>query len=122
MVSDEGRGHHFNVSSDQTKTAEGVGYGAVLGGLAAALAAVALPGSIFVAGPVAAILAASASGAAAGGLAGGLIGMGIPEDEVTLIEEDVGSGDIVLAVHSIDGEKYDLIKKVFEQAKPKRFH
>ena len=122
MVSDEGRGHHFAVSDNQTKTAEGVGYGAVLGGLVAALAAAAIPGSFFIAGPAAALLASSASGAMAGGLAGGLIGMGIPEDEVKLVEEDIGNGDILLAVHSIDDQKGELVKKSLEQSEAKRVH
>ena len=114
MVSEDGRSHHFEVSDNQTKTAEGAGYGAVLGGLAAGLTAAALPGSIFVAGPLAGALASGAAGAAAGGLAGSLIGMGIAEDEVKLVEEEMGRGDIVVAVHSIDSSQEDKVRNILE--------
>jgi len=121
MVTDDGRGHHFKFSEDQTKVPEGVGYGAVLGGLAAALTAAAIPGSIFLAGPAAALLASGATGAAAGGLLGGLIGLGIPEDEVKLVEEDLGRGDIALAVHSIDSDKEDTVRNILQDG-AKRVH
>ncbi len=122
MVSEGGRGHHFSFSDDKSKTAEGIGYGAVLGGLVGGLAAIAIPGSIFIAGPLAALLASSGSGAAVGGLAGGLIGMGIPADEVNLVERDIGNGNILVAVHSIDSEKADLVRSSLKHCGAKRLH
>ena len=112
LVNDSGKGHHFSVDSDKSKTAEGVGYGAVLGGLAAGLgvvaagvASVTIPGAVFVAGPLGVSLAAGAAGAATGGLAGGLIGLGIPEDEVTLVENDINDGNILVAAHGLTSEQ-----------------
>ena len=122
LVSDNGRKHHFEVSDTKSKTAEGVGYGAVLGGLVAALAAAAIPGSIFVAGPAAALLAAGAGGAAAGGLAGGLVGMGMPKDEAQLVEDEAGSGSIVVAVHSIDDDQKEMAEKIFKTSGANRIH
>lgn len=122
LITDDGRGHHFKINENQTKTAEGVGYGAVLGGLVAGLTALALPGSIFIAGPLAATLASSATGAAAGGLVGGLIGIGVAEDEVKLVEDEIGRGSIVVAVHSIDKEKEDTAQEVLKNAGAVRVH
>lgn len=122
VVTDEGRGHHFQITDEQTKTAEGVGYGAVLGGLVAGLAAAAIPGSIFIAGPAAALIASAGAGAAAGGLTGGLIGLGIAEDEVKLVEDDLAQGDIGIAVHSIDSDKAERVEKILKDSDAKRVH
>lgn len=122
LVSSEGRGHHFEVSDEKTKTAEGVAYGAVLGGLVAALAAATIPGSIFVAGPMAALFATGATGAAAGGLAGGLVGLGMAEDEAKLIEDDTARGSIVVAVHSVEDEVADRASDILEQTGATRVH
>lgn len=122
LVTDEARGKHFEISAKKTKTAEGVGFGAVIGGLVAALAAAAIPGSIFVAGPIAAALASGAAGAAGGGLVGGLVGLGIPEDEVKLVEDELGKGNIVLAAHTRDSNREASAKKLFKEAGAARVH
>ncbi len=122
LISSEGKGHHFNVSDDKSKTAEGVGYGAVIGGLLAGLTSVAVPGSIFVAGPLAAALAAGAGGAATGGLVGGLIGIGIPDKEVKLVEDDISKGSIVIAVHTVNEKQAEDAKDLFESAGATRIH
>jgi hypothetical protein len=123
MVSEDGRGHHFEVDKNKSKTAEGVGYGAVLGGLvgslgtvAAGVASVTIPGAVLVAGPLGVALASGAAGAAVGGLAGGLIGVGISEDEVSLVESELKDGSIMVAAHSIDAAKASTAKEVFKKA------
>jgi hypothetical protein len=122
LVSSQGRGKHFEVSDNQTKAPEGVGYGAVLGGLAAALTAAVIPGSIFVAGPIAGAFAAGGAGAAAGGLIGGLIGLGISEDEAQLVESEVNDGSIVVAAHSLDSDEADVAKECFKVWGASRVH
>ena len=129
LVSQSGRDHHFEIDKDKSKTAEGVGYGAVFGGLvaglgalASGLASVTVPGAIFITGPLAIALTAGAAGATVGGLAGGLIGIGIPADEVNLIEEELGKGSIVVAVHSINANEEKMAKEVFKAAEAVRVH
>jgi hypothetical protein len=92
--------------------------GTVLGALAGLLVgigAVTIPGigALFIAGPLATALGltgAAAStvsgaltGALAGGLVGGLVGLGVPEDEAQVYEEQVRAGAILLAVPTRDG-------------------
>ena len=129
LVNDSGRNHHFKIDPNKSKTAEGVGYGAVLGGLAAGLGAVAagiasvtVPGAIFIAGPLAVSLAAGTAGAAVGGLAGGLIGMGIPEDEVKLVEKEIGEGSILVAAHNLTDEQQTYASDIFKNAGAVRVH
>ncbi len=113
LVNENGRNHHFKIDENKSKTAEGAGYGAVLGGLAAGLTAAAagivsvtVPGAIFIAGPLAVSMAAGAAGAAVGGLTGALIGVGIPEDEVKLVERELGDGSMLVAAHGLtDAQK-----------------
>ena len=87
--------------------AEGVGEGAVLGGLAGLLVgvvALAIPGvgPLFVAGALASIATSALAGAAAGAVAGGLLGalteMGIPEPEARAFSEGVKSGGVIVSV------------------------
>lgn len=129
LISENGRNHHFEVDKTKSKTAEGVGYGAVLGGLVGSLGAVAagmvsvtVPGAVLVTGPLAVALATGAAGATVGGLAGGLVGVGIPADEVTLVEKDLGKGDIVVAAHSVSNEDASLATKIFKDAGASRVH
>ena len=102
MVSENGKSHHFKIDESKSKTAEGAGYGAVFGGLVAGLGAVAaglasitIPGALLVTGPLGVALATGAAGAAAGGLTGALVGIGIPEDEVKLVEGDLKEGSFI---------------------------
>lgn len=129
LISQNGRDHHFEVDKEKSKTAEGVGYGAALGGLlggltavGAGLVSVTVPGAIFVTGPLAVALTTGAVGAAVGGLAGGLIGVGIPADEVKLVEKDLGKGDIVLAAHSLTSDDVKLATQIFRDAGAARVH
>jgi len=119
LVNESGKDHHFRVDESKSKTAEGVGYGAVLGGLAAGLgvlaagvASVAIPGALFVTGPLGGSLLAGSAGAAVGGLTGGLIGVGIPADEVELVEQEIRDGGILVAAHNLtSAEKTSAIEE-----------
>lgn len=129
MVSDDGKKHHFEVDKNKSKTAEGVSYGAALGALVgglgaigAGLVSVAIPGAILVSGPLASALVAGTTAAAVGGLAGGLVGVGIPSDEVELVESEIGSGNIIVAAHSLGNENEATAKKVFKNYGAVRIH
>lgn len=94
---------------------EGAVTGGVVGGIAGLLVgigAIAIPGigALFIAGPLAAALgltgaaastvSGAATGAVAGGLIGGLVGLGIPQEEAVIYEEEIKAGGILLAVPS----------------------
>src|SRR3989344_4850771 len=92
---------------------EGVGTGAILGGLAGlAVANGILPGlgTLFVAGPLAALL--GFTGAAAGGLVGALAGMGVANDEALVYEKRIKSGAVLVAAKSANPT---LVKDVFSK-------
>ena len=104
---------------------EGVGTGAILGGLAGlAVANGILPGlgTLFVAGPLAALLgltgvaattaAGAMTGAAAGGLVGALAGMGVANDEALVYEKRIKSGAVLVAAKSANPT---LVKDVFSK-------
>jgi len=89
------------------KALEGAGVGGAVGGavgatilgIAAAASAIAFPGiGLVIAGPIAGALAGGAAGAAAGGLVGTFVGMGMPEEQAKLFEQDLKNGSIVLGV------------------------
>lgn len=129
LVGEVGKSHHFEIDSEKSKTAEGAGYGAVLGGLVAGLGAAAagivsvtVPGAILVTGPLGVALASGAIGAAAGGLTGALIGIGIPAEEVDLIENDLKDGSFMVGAHSITSEQASAAKHLLEAAGAVRVH
>jgi hypothetical protein len=95
----------------------GMGTGAILGWLAG-IGSLAIPGvgPFIAAGPIMAALGGAAIGGAAGGLIGGLIGMGIPEYEAKLYEGKVRSGNILISVHTENGEQVKTARKIFETA------
>jgi hypothetical protein len=89
------------------KALEGAGVGGAVGGavgatvvgIAAAAAALTIPGlGLVIVGPLAGALAGGAAGAAAGGLVGTLVGAGIPEDRAKVYETDLKAGGIVVGV------------------------
>jgi len=99
--------------------AAGATGGAVLGGALGwmvGIGSLAIPGlgPFIAAGPIMAALAGAAGGAAAGGLTGALIGMGIPEYEAKRYEGKIKSGNILLSVHTEDGNERDRAKKILE--------
>ena len=121
LATDESRGRHFNIENN-TKAEEGATTGAILGGLAAAVAAaftsagaMAIPGlNIIVSGYLVSALTAGGAGAAAGGLLGALVGLGFDEHEAKMYDEEVRSGNILLAVHPADSAQRKRIKEILD--------
>ena len=106
-----------------TKAPEGAATGATTGGVLGAAAgwlvgigALAIPGvgPFIAAGPIMAALSGAAIGATTGGLAGTLVGLGIPEYEAKQYEDKIKGGNILISVHTEDGEERRLAKKIFE--------
>jgi len=110
--------HEHNTKAPEGAVA-GVGAGGVIGGtlgLLAGIGALAIPGvgPLIAAGPLMAALSGAAAGAAVGGIAGGLIGMGVPEYEAKSYEGKIRSGNILIAVHTDDGDAEKRTKQIFE--------
>jgi hypothetical protein len=98
--------------------ATGAGTGAVLGGAfgwIVGIGALAIPGlgPFIAAGPIMAALAGAGVGAAAGGVTGALVGMGIPEYEAKRYEGKIKDGNILLSVHTEDGNERARAKQIF---------
>jgi hypothetical protein len=123
LATDETRGQHFNIENS-TKAEEGATTGAILGGLAAAVAAaftsagaVAIPGlNIIVSGYLVSALAGAGAGATAGGLLGALVGLGFDEHEAKMYDEEVRSGNILLAVNPADSAQRKRIKEILDDS------
>jgi hypothetical protein len=99
--------------------ATGAGAGGVLGGtlgLLAGIGTLAIPGlgPLIAAGPILAALSGVAIGATVGGLTGALVGMGIPEYEAKQYEGKIRGGNILISVHTEDGDERKIARKVFE--------
>jgi len=110
--------HEHNTKAPEGAVA-GVGAGGVIGGtlgLLAGIGALAIPGvgPLIAAGPLMATLSGAAAGAAVGGIAGGLIGLGVPEYEAKTYEGKIKSGNILIAVHTEDGDTEKRTKQIFE--------
>ncbi len=97
-------------------TATGALAGGVLGWLAG-IGTLAIPGlgPFIAAGPIMAALSGAAIGGTVGGLAGALIGMGLPEFEAKRYESKVAGGNILVSVHSENGDETERAKEIFEQ-------
>ena len=109
----------------QTKAPEGAATGAGTGGLVggalgwlAGIGAVTIPGAgpFIAAGPIMAALGGAAVGAVMGGIAGALVGMGIPEDEARRYEGKIQAGNILISVHTEDGQEGKKARQIFEKA------
>ena len=119
------RGETRDFAHEQnTKAPEGAAAGGATGGLVGGLGgwlvgigALAIPGlgPFVAAGPIMAALSGAAAGAAVGGLTGALIGMGVPEYEAKQYEGRLRDGNLLLSVHTEDGEQRKLAKEIFEQ-------
>ena len=101
--------------------ATGAGTGGVLGGVLGWLVGIgslAIPGvgPFIAAGPIMAALAGAGVGAAVGGISGALIGLGIPEYEAKQYEGKIKEGNILISVHSENGDEVKRAKEIFEQA------
>jgi hypothetical protein len=110
--------HEHNTKAPEGAIA-GVGAGGVLGGtlgLLAGIGALAIPGvgPLIAAGPLMATLSGAAAGAAVGGVAGGLIGLGVPEFEAKSYEGKIRNGNILIAVHTDNGDAEKRAKQIFE--------
>jgi hypothetical protein len=95
--------------------------GGVLGGIAGWLVGIgslAIPGlgPFVAAGPILAALSGAAAGAAVGGLTGALVGMGVPEYEAKRYEGKLREGNILISVHTEEGDQRDRVKEIFESA------
>jgi hypothetical protein len=111
--------HEHNTKAPEGAIA-GVGAGGAVGGtlgLLAGIGALAIPGvgPLIAAGPIMAALSGAAAGAAVGGIAGTLVGLGIPEIEAKTYEGKLRGGNILIAVHTEDGDTEKRAKRVFEQ-------
>ena len=100
--------------------ATGAGTGGVLGGALGwlvGIGALAIPGvgPFIAAGPIMAALAGAGVGAAVGGLTGALVGMGIPEYEAKRYEGKIKEGNILISVHSENGDEVKRAKEIFER-------
>jgi hypothetical protein len=107
-----------------TKAPEGAATGAGTGGLLGGglgwlvgIGALAVPGvgPFIAAGPIMAALAGAAVGAAAGGLTGALVGLGIPEYEAKQYEGKILKGNMLISVHTEDGDEVDRAKEIFKR-------
>jgi hypothetical protein len=105
-----------------TKMPEGAATGAAAGGaiggtlgLLAGIGSLAIPGlgPFIAAGPIMAALGGAAAGATAGGLTGALIGLGIPEYEAKQYESKVKGGNILISVHTDDGDERSRAKDIY---------
>jgi len=124
LFPDKGASRDF-AHEQKTKAPEGATAGASTGGVLggalgwlAGIGTLAIPGlgPFIAAGPIMGALSGAAAGAAVGGIAGALIGMGIPEHEAKLYEGKVRGGNILISVHTEDGEERRRAKDVFEGA------
>lgn len=96
-----------------SRTMEGVGTGAAVGGTVGAVLAgllavgsVAIPGvGLIAAGSLAAMLAGAGAGGLAGALLGGLVNAGIPADVAPYYERGLTSGGVVVAVAAHAGDE-----------------
>jgi hypothetical protein len=95
----------------------GMGVGGALG-LLAGIGALAIPGvgPLIAAGPIMAALSGAAVGGATGGLIGALVGLGIPELEAKQYEGKVRAGNILISVHTENGDERSRAKQVLEEA------
>jgi len=110
--------HEKNTKAPEGATTGGVagmGVGAVLGWLAG-IGTLAIPGvgPFIAAGPIMAALGGAAVGGATGGLVGALVGLGMPEYEAKLYDGRIRSGNILISVHTEDGDETKRAKQVFE--------
>lgn len=112
---------HRRATKAPEGAAAGGGTGAVLGGTLGwlvGIGAVSIPGvgPFIAAGPIVAALSGAAVGAGVGGLGGALIGLGIPEYEARLYEGKLGSGNILISVHTDKTEEAHNAKRILHEA------
>lgn len=111
--------HEHNTKAPEGATTGGVaglGVGAAVGWLAG-IGALAIPGvgPLIAAGPIMAALGGAAVGTAAGGVVGGLVGMGIPEFEAKRFDAKIREGNILISVHTEDGDQREAAREIFKR-------
>jgi ActD protein len=108
-----------------TKAPEGAATGALSGGVLGGVAgwlmgigALAIPGlgAFVAAGPIMAALGGAAAGAATGGLTGMLVGYGMPEYEAKRYEGKIKDGNILISIHTENGDEVTRAKDIFKRA------
>jgi len=112
IMKDRGAAKEF-AHETGSRTMEGVGTGAAVGGTIGAVLAgllavgsVTIPGvGLLAAGPLAAMLAGAGAGGIAGGLLGWMTSAGIPEDVAPYYERGLTEGGIVVAVAAHPGDE-----------------
>lgn len=111
----------------------GAGSGALTGGVFGALTglligigAITIPGigALLIGGPIAVALgltgaavtatSGAITGALAGGLVGGLVGLGVPEEEAKIYEEEIRGGGVLLIVPARD-ERVEEVQRILEE-------
>jgi uncharacterized membrane protein len=114
---------------EDVTSAEGAGFGAVVGSIAGALVGLAtltIPGvgPVLVAGPLAVALSGvtgallgAGAGALTGGLTAALVDFGFTEDEAGALSEQLQSGRAIVAVAGRDGNLAGAIQ-ILEQSRP----
>jgi len=112
--------HEHNTKAPEGAVA-GASAGGVLGGtlgLLAGIGALAIPGfgPFIAAGPLLAALSGAAAGATVGGVTGALVGMGIPEIEAKRYEGKIKGGNLLISVHSENGEEQKRAEAIFKAA------
>ncbi len=112
--------HEHNTKAPEGAVAGASAGGAIGGtlGLLAGIGALAIPGvgPLIAAGPIMAALSGIAAGATVGGIAGALVGLGIPELEAKAYDGKIRGGNILIAVHTADGESRKRAEQVFKSA------
>lgn len=125
LATDNARNRHFSIENT-TKAEEGAVSGGTVGGLAGAIvgaltsaSAIFIPGmNVIVSGYLVSILAGLGAGAVTGGLLGALVGLGFPEHEAKLYEDELKNGNILLAVKPIDDTQRKRIQEILDVVKP----
>jgi len=113
--------HEHNTKAPEGAIA-GAGAGGVLGGslgLLAGIGALAIPGlgPFIAAGPLLAALSGAAGGATALGVVGALVGMGIPEIEAKRYEGKIKGGNLLISVHTENGDEQKRAEQIFKAAR-----
>lgn len=121
LVTDMTRGKAFAIKEGtkaEEYTATGASAGGAFGAITALLISAALIPwggiSLIAIGPMFATLAGLGAGGLAGGVMGALIGMGVPEHEAKLYEDDVKDGKILIGVHVENEEESETAQRVLK--------
>ena len=101
--------HEHNTKAPEGAVAGGNAGGVLGGGLGilVGVGSLAIPGlgPFIAAGPLLAGLSGIAAGGAVGGVTGALVGMGIPEIEAKQYEGKLRSGNIIVSLHTENGDE-----------------